>query len=238
MSAADPVEAARSALRPEVAVVEVADEAPLAGETTGRDLAVRTIGFVPAFDGVRAVAVLLIVVIHVTGTFIPRQRELFMPGGFLGVDIFFVLSGFLITSILLREFERRGRIRLGRFYLGRVLRLVPAIAALFVVQYLWATAIGVPRNMELPSLSTRRVTYLSIWNVHLFLVPGATLVNHPPGLGQLWSLAVEEQFYLVWPAILLVTLTSRCATARPPWPSPAPLIVSVALHRFVDLTGR
>ena len=176
----------------------------------------RTIGFVPAFDGVRAMAVLLIVVIHVTGTFIPSQRELFMPGGFLGVDIFFALSGFLITSILLREFERWGRIRLGRFYLGRVLRLVPAVAALFLVQYLWATPSAGPHRQELPAL-VPGLTYLDIWHVHFFVVPGSTLVNHPPALGQLWSLAVEEQFYLLWPAILLVTPCCS-ATAGPPWP--------------------
>jgi peptidoglycan/LPS O-acetylase OafA/YrhL len=217
--------------RPVAARESTRDEPPIEGETTGRELAVRTIGFVPAFDGLRGVAVLLIVVIHVTGSFIPDMRAHFLPGGFLGVDIFFVLSGFLITSILLREFERTARIRLGRFYLGRVLRLLPALAVFLVVQAWWATSIGVPGNREWPAVF-QGLTYLSNWRVPFLEVPGGIL-GLPPALGQLWSLAVEEQFYLVWPLIILgclVVFRRRVVTL---WIT-AGLIVLIALHRAVD----
>ena len=195
----------------------------------------RTIGFVPAFDGVRAVAVMLIVIIHLTGTFIPSQRELFMPGGFLGVDIFFVLSGFLITSVLLREFERWGRIRMGRFYLGRVLRLVPAVAALFLVQFLWARAIGIPPSRDLPALY-QAVFSTSTWGWHFLLVPGSSLVNYPPGLGQFWSLVVEEQFYFVWPAILFAALTFG-RTRKVALVVTGLMIVIILGHRIADLNA-
>ncbi len=208
---------------------------PLDDEEVGRALAVRTIGFVPAFDGVRAVAVLVIVIIHLTGTFDPSQRELFVPGGFLGVDLFFVLSGFLITSILLREFERSRRIRMGRFYLGRVLRLVPAVTAMFVVQYLWATSTSVPAGRDLAALF-HAVVPVTLFGIHIFPLPGDNLVNHPPGLGQMWSLVVEELFYFVWPAIFFAVLTiSRKRGVA--LGVTGLLIVVVVLHRLNDLQG-
>jgi peptidoglycan/LPS O-acetylase OafA/YrhL len=210
------------------------DEAPVvADEETGRGLAVRTIGFVPAFDGLRAIAVLFILDVHITGTFLPSIRSTFLPGGFLGVDIFFVLSGFLITAILLREFERTRTIKMGRFYLGRVLRLVPALVAFAVVHLLWAWSIGIPGDQERPALAGS-VTYLSNWGISAFKVPGG-LLGGPPGLGHLWSLAVEEQFYLVWPLIFFVSLAlfrrrqvSLAVTGA--------LIVIVAVHRAAAYT--
>ena len=208
------------------------DETPIiADETTGRGLAVRSIGYVPALDGLRAIAVLLVVDVHITGTFLPSIRTTFLPGGFLGVDIFFVLSGFLITSILVREFERSDTIKMGRFYLGRVLRLMPALAAFLVVQVLWTWSIGVPGTTERPA-ALAALTYLSNWGTVVFKIPGGPLAT-PPGIAQLWSLAVEEQFYLIWPLVLFVCLAvfrRRLVTLA----VTGGLILIIAVHRLFD----
>src|SRR5262245_63213215 len=90
-----------------------------------RDEPVRGLGYVPALDGLRAVAVVTVLVFH-TGMMTLQPTAI--PGGFLGVDVFFVLSGFLSTALILGEQRRRGRLRIGAFYRRRALRLLPALA--------------------------------------------------------------------------------------------------------------
>ena len=124
-----------------------------------------------------------------------------MPGGFFGVDVFFVLSGFLITSLLVQEWEREGSISLKDFYIRRVLRLMPAVFTLILV-------IG---GFALIFLDKRRAieTYQGIW---LTLSYASNWLyafdyfsaNNP--LGITWSLAIEEQFYLTWPLLLSLAL--------------------------------
>jgi peptidoglycan/LPS O-acetylase OafA/YrhL len=151
------------------------------------------LGHVPALDGVRGLAVLLVVACH----------ALAVPGGFLGVEIFFVLSGFLITTLLLEEQETRGGIGLGRFYVRRIRRLYPALAALLVA-WLGLAALGLtPRPLAGESIGV--------------LVSGTYLANAaqswfyalPEGLRHLWSLAMEEQFYVLWPPVLVLALSRR-----------------------------
>jgi peptidoglycan/LPS O-acetylase OafA/YrhL len=149
------------------------------------------LGHVPALDGVRGLAVLLVVACH----------ALAVGGGFLGVEIFFVLSGFLITTLLLEEQETQGEIRLGRFYIRRIRRLYPALAAVLAA-WLGLAALGLtPRSLPGESIGV--------------LVSGTYLANAaqswfyalPEGLRHLWSLAMEEQFYLLWPPLLVLVLS-------------------------------
>ncbi|MFM8974081.1 MAG: acyltransferase family protein, partial [Actinomycetota bacterium] len=150
-----------------------------------------------AFDGLRGIAVLLVVEFHLrrvapglVGT-IPR-------GGSLGVDVFFVLSGFLITALLLAEQTRSGRIAFGGFYRRRALRLLPALAVFLLAQIAFAVLAGIPGRLELDSVLAV-VFYVANWKIVL-------ADSFPPiadGLAQTWSLAVEEQFYLVWPIVFV-----------------------------------
>jgi peptidoglycan/LPS O-acetylase OafA/YrhL len=138
--------------------------------------------YIPQLDGLRAIAVLLVIGAH-TG---------YVPGGYVGVDVFFALSGYLITTILLRE-HADGRWSLKRFYVRRARRLYPALIVLLVVLIPFG---GVVAAGHYPAAAAVSATYLSDF---------AAVVN-PQWLGGLthtWSLGVEEQFYLLWPAFLL-----------------------------------
>jgi peptidoglycan/LPS O-acetylase OafA/YrhL len=160
-----------------------------------------------ALDGVRAVAVLFVFGFHVD---MPLFR-----GGFLGVDMFFSLSGYLITMLLLREFRATDRVRLAGFYMRRLLRLMPAVAVLVFVTVPVATlaSIGRPLHDGLATL------------LYLMDVFGVRSFDHGGALAHTWSLAVEEQFYLVWPVLLVVALRRRIR--------PDLLIVGIAAAGFV-----
>lgn len=147
------------------------------------------LGYVPSLDGLRGVAVAIVVVYHArVGT---------LHGGFLGVDLFFVLSGFLITAILLKEWLRADRIDFRRFYVRRVLRLFPALCLLVAV-YLGATLLTSDDPMEHVIDATLVLTYISNWT--------AAFLERPNMLRHSWSLSIEEQFYVLWPVLLLVLL--------------------------------
>jgi peptidoglycan/LPS O-acetylase OafA/YrhL len=142
----------------------------------------------PSLDGLRGVAVLMVMVHHGTS---------FAPGGFLGVDVFFVLSGFLITALLMQEWERAGSISLRNFYARRALRLLPALLVLLTVLLVAPGLFGfgaVPRKLVLGVLF-----YVANWLLAFQLVEMG--VFNPT-----WSLAIEEQFYFLWPPLLAVLL--------------------------------
>jgi len=144
----------------------------------------------PALDGLRAVAVLFVMGFHSSG---PIGNLAARGGGWVGVDVFFVISGFLITSILLHEKENNGFINLKNFYLRRMLRLMPAYYA-----FLTCTAIFNPTHCQHMGAAVGiALVYLSNYD----LVLGW---NHIEGSGTdiTWSLALEEQFYLLWPTVL------------------------------------
>jgi len=153
----------------------------------------------PELDGLRGISILLVFVHHL--------YHPLLPGGFLGVDIFFVLSGFLITSLLVQEWNREGSISLKDFYIRRVLRLMPALFFLILIT----------GGFALIFLDKRRIaeTYQGIWLtlsyasnwLYAFSYFSA---NNP--LGITWSLAIEEQFYLTWP--LLLSLAFRYKLER------------------------
>lgn len=139
----------------------------------------------PALDGLRAVAVALVMVGHYA-----HRTEI----GLLGVAIFYVLSGFLITGLLLAEYDRTGTVRLGAFYARRALRIMPAAYVFFLVAWLVLrkTEANPPTGAWLSSL----FYYSDYWSA-LHFRP-STQITHT------WSLAVEERFYLGWPVLLLL----------------------------------
>jgi peptidoglycan/LPS O-acetylase OafA/YrhL len=151
-------------------------------------------GYRPALDGLRGVSVLTIIAYHMTTS---------VPGGFLAVDIFFVLSGYLITSILLRELLRKGRIRLAEFWARRARRLLPAVMLLVLV-----CAFQIYHAGDVSAWALRRSDLLGTLfyyaNWHFIATDqsyfagflGASPVRHT------WTLAIEEQFYLVWPLVV------------------------------------
>jgi peptidoglycan/LPS O-acetylase OafA/YrhL len=163
--------------------------------------------FRPDIEGLRAIAILLVVLYH-AGV---KQA----PGGFVGVDVFFVISGFLITSQLSREVARTGRLRIGRFYARRVLRLLPA-ATLVIGTTLLATWWWLPatrlRSIAADALAAN--LYAINYRLAALGTDYRTATAAPSPLQHFWSLAVEEQFYLVVPVLLLATVViARSRTA-------------------------
>src|SRR5690554_3561249 len=156
-------------------------------------------------DGLRAIAVLTVILYHLA----PNA----MPGGFLGVDIFFVISGFLITSLLLSEHAGSGRIRLGHFWRRRARRLLPALGVLLLVCCTAAWVIGSDLLVGLGQQVLGATTFSSNW---LSIVANRSYFDEttPELLRNLWSLAVEEQFYLLWPLVVLLLLFVRWSWVR------------------------
>src|SRR5690606_15484100 len=159
----------------------------------------RTLGHVPALDSLRALAVTLVLATHLWAVFPfgPFDAR-WTRSGFLGVDLFFVLSGFLITALLLQEQRGKGAIGFGRFYLRRALRLMPAMALFFAVYLTYSHFNDWPpfgrRDFAFDSLEATVLYYMN-WRV-LWNPLGAA------DLTAIWSLSIEEQFYLVWPLLL------------------------------------
>lgn len=163
----------------------------------------------PAIEGLRAVAVTAVVLYHLPVSW--------LPGGFLGVDVFFVISGFLITSLLTSELRRTGRVGLGRFWLRRARRLVPAL--LFMLGVVVAVSTIVARDaLSLLAAGLPAVFgYFTNWWLLFHHVSYFQSVGRPPLVLHLWSLAVEEQFYLVWPLIVLLAAGRQGRTRRIGW---------------------
>jgi peptidoglycan/LPS O-acetylase OafA/YrhL len=128
-----------------------------------------------------------------------------LSGGFLGVDVFFVLSGFLITDLLVSHYDRLGRLDLKDFWSRRARRLLPALALMLIVVTAAATVIEPGQGTSLRLALLAAVTYTSNWYQilhHVSYFASLGLFTAPPPLDHLWSLAIEEQFYLIWPLIL------------------------------------
>jgi peptidoglycan/LPS O-acetylase OafA/YrhL len=164
------------------------------------------LGYRPALDGVRALAVLAVIAYHTTSH---------LPGGYLGVDAFFVLSGYLITTLLVRERARTGRIALGRFLARRARRLLPALLLMVV-----AVAVVIRLTAPVETWSARRsdllstLLYYANWHFvsvdedYFSIYTGASPLRH------VWSLAIEEQFYVVWPLVTIALMALAAGRVR------------------------
>jgi peptidoglycan/LPS O-acetylase OafA/YrhL len=178
---------------------------PHTNKRAGQRASNRAQARVPGLDGVRALAVLSVLVFH--------EQFAAFPGGFLGVDVFFVLSGYLITGLLIAQWDRRGRLDLRGFWVRRARRLLPALAVVLVTV---TAAVAVIEPGQLGALRPAllaAVTYSSNWwqaAQHQSYFAG---FGPPPPLQHLWSLAIEEQFYLAWPLILIIMLLA-CQSRR------------------------
>jgi peptidoglycan/LPS O-acetylase OafA/YrhL len=158
----------------------------------------RSLGYVPALDGLRALSVCAVIAYHAEASFV--------PGGFLGVEVFFVISGFLITTLMLEERTSSGRVSLRGFWLRRFRRLMPALLTMLIVTLVavtfgWTSAAADFRRDVIPSLF-----YVSNWwqifgvDVPYFGTGSLPVLRH------LWSLAVEEQWYLFWPLVFVACI--------------------------------
>lgn len=151
-------------------------------------------------DALRAVAVLAVMVFH----FFPAV----LPGGFIGVDVFFVLSGFLITTLLVRERIRTTRVSLREFWVRRARRLLPALLLVVVTCTALGGVLGGDVLVGIRSQVAGALTFSSNW---VYIAQGATYSDDlsPQLFANVWSLAVEEQFYLLWPLVLVAIYAAR-----------------------------
>jgi peptidoglycan/LPS O-acetylase OafA/YrhL len=158
----------------------------------------RGIQYIPAIDGLRAVAVIAVILYHLGISWI--------PGGFLGVDLFFVISGYVITRLLLDSIQERGGLDLRDFYMARIRRLLPPLIFMIVVTSIvvgiWAPDTTKKFLTDAPFSIFGGMNWWLVFNEQDYFESS----GRPPLLQHTWSLAVEAQFYLLWPLILLVVL--------------------------------
>jgi peptidoglycan/LPS O-acetylase OafA/YrhL len=163
-----------------------------------------SLGYLPGLDGLRAVSVLAVLAFH--HYFIGGHEQGFAPGGFLGVEVFFVVSGYLITALLLAERRRTGGVSLTRFWIRRARRLLPALFLLLAVVILYAVVFLPDSINTLKSNTLAALSYTSNWWLIISHQSYAAEAGRPGLLKHLWSLAIEEQFYLLWPPLLVFGL--------------------------------
>ena len=162
--------------------------------------AMPSMGYQPALDGLRALSVIAVIFYHAGFSW--------MHGGFFGVEVFFVVSGFLITSLLLDERDRTGHTNLPQFWLRRARRLLPALFAVLVAVAVWSVFAGTDEQQsELRRDLPWAVFYSGNWGQIVGDVPYYS--GDPPLLRHVWSLAVEEQWYLLWPLAFVALRRSR-----------------------------
>jgi peptidoglycan/LPS O-acetylase OafA/YrhL len=162
--------------------------------------AVPTMGYQPSLDGLRALSVGVVLLYHAGFSW--------MHGGFFGVEVFFVVSGFLITSLLLDEHDRNDSIAFGQFWKRRARRLFPALYAVLLAVSVWAALAGsAEQQSQVRRDAVWSIFYVNNWGQILGDVP--YFAGEPPLLRHLWSLAVEEQWYLIWPLVFVALMRVR-----------------------------
>jgi peptidoglycan/LPS O-acetylase OafA/YrhL len=161
---------------------------------------------IEGLDGLRALAIVGVLVYHLDAAW--------LPGGFLGVDVFFVVSGFLITTLLVREHRRTGRIALSQFWVRRARRLLPALVLCVLTSVLIARVVSADLLVDVGRQMAGALTFSTNW---IEITAGSSYFDQtaPQLFMNFWSLAVEEQFYLLWPLITigLLALSSRVRVA-------------------------
>ncbi|MFM2072442.1 MAG: hypothetical protein RLZZ623_2705, partial [Actinomycetota bacterium] len=151
----------------------------------------------PGLDGLRAIAVVSVMIYHANRTW--------LHGGFLGVEVFFVISGYLITLLLIAEHERSGTVDLRQFWLRRFRRLLPALYVMLALMTVYLAIFKAQARGRTRGDIIAGVTYVSNW-YQIWVGAGYTATEAFAPLRHLWSLAVEEQFYVIWPLIMVVIL--------------------------------
>jgi peptidoglycan/LPS O-acetylase OafA/YrhL len=165
-------------------------------------------GFQPEIQGLRAIAVMAVLVFHVWPDV--------LPGGYIGVDVFFVISGYLITGLLLREVERSGRISLVNFYRRRIRRLLPAAALVIIVSCMTVGMLPIVQWTDTAKEALASTFYLQNWWLAYQAVDYLAEDSAPGILRHYWSLSVEEQYYIFWPLLyIFVAASSHWARHHP-----------------------
>jgi peptidoglycan/LPS O-acetylase OafA/YrhL len=183
-------------------VLELKDISNLSKVET--DAGVTAFRHIPALDGLRGIAILTVMAYHLE-KLVPELHQL-TQGGFLGVDIFFVLSGFLITSILLKEHGKTGKIHLKNFYLRRLFRLIPAYWFFLAVLYLCGSFLLPPAETALIySNYNFPIAFFYFTNWSRAAADGGIAGN----LNHTWSLSIEEQFYIIWSLVLFFAFAEK-----------------------------
>jgi peptidoglycan/LPS O-acetylase OafA/YrhL len=187
----------------------------------------RSWGYRPALDGLRAIAVALVIAFHV-------DLELF-EGGFIGVDLFFVLSGFVVTNVIWTEFLTHGRLELRRFYARRMRRLTPAALACVVgTALLFLLIAPLFGRLSLVDDAKSALLYFANWNALSNSTDYFEAATDPSPFIHFWSLSIEEQFYVFFP-LLMIGLWRLASSQRRPWVVPAGLAVLIACSVFLQL---
>ena len=150
--------------------------------------------YLPGLDGLRALAVIAVLIYH--------ARPGWLPGGFLGVEVFFVISGFIITRALVSEWQESGRIALTSFWLRRARRLLPAVGLLLAAVLAYVAAFEPDEVARLRGDTLAALAYVTNWHLILGDQSYFDSFQRPSMLRHLWSLAIEEQFYILWPLVL------------------------------------
>ena len=180
----------------------------------------------PEIQALRAGAALLVVLYHLW----PDR----LPGGFMGVDVFFVISGFLITSHLAREAASTGRVRLGRFWARRARRLLPAaylvLATSAVAVFIWMPKLGWVQNFREILASA---LYFQNWRLATDAVDYLAADNAPSVAQHYWTLSVEEQFYLAWPLLVLTSVLLAARLRRRQLPTITAIVAVATAASFV-----
>ncbi|MET3469455.1 acyltransferase [Microbacterium sp. 1262] len=185
---------------------------------------------IPSLDGIRAVAVLIVFVSH--GLTAPSA----WPGD-VGVTIFFFLSGYLITTLLRREYDKNGRLALGKFYVRRLLRIQPpALIAIAITVTVGALGI-LPSTMNGWGITAEVFNYTNYFMVWSYATTGSAHTGLPPESSMLWSLAVEEHFYLLFPALMIILLWRKLSYRQIGWILVAACVLAPMWRIYLALNG-
>jgi peptidoglycan/LPS O-acetylase OafA/YrhL/lysophospholipase L1-like esterase len=186
-------------------------------------------GYLPGLDGIRAIAVGAVVAYHL--------RVPFFDGGLLGVSVFFTLSGYLITSLLVTGYERNGRVDLKNFWLRRARRLLPALVLMLPV-VTFTTAIARPEKLAATAKQAlQALLYVANWTTIFRGDDYFQRFSGPGPLDHLWSLAIEEQFYVLWPLVVfgLLAVGARLGRGRVPLAMATVLLGAASTWAIVHL---
>jgi peptidoglycan/LPS O-acetylase OafA/YrhL len=176
--------------------------------------------YMPGLDGLRAIAVLAVIAFHLGFDW--------APGGMLGVGVFFTLSGYLITDILLAQLNQRGRIKLGAFWLARARRLLPALFVMLAIVVAWVTVFGPAQPDQFREGVISAIFYINNWQQIFADVSYFARFEAEGPLDHLWSLSVEEQFYILWPFLLLIGVKLVHETPLPSGVRPRLALLTIA----------